>query len=462
MRSVFVDIVRLVCLVAVVTVARAESPGLPVMPSLSPLLAGVKPAVVNISVPSAEFSGVSPLREDPFFKRFLEPLEKAPAPAPYVGVGSGVIVDAAQGYLLTNHHVIEGIDDIVVTLEDQRRFRAELIGSDAETDVALLRIRADGLKALAFGNSDRLDVGDFVLAIGNPFGLGQTVTSGIVSGLGRSGLGIEGYEDFIQTDATINPGNSGGALVDLTGALVGINTAILAAEGGNVGISFAIPSNMARAVMEQLLRYGEMRRGRIGVALQDLTPELGAALDIEGIASGAVLAQVVVDSPAGKAGLRLGDVVVAMNGRPVRSSADLRNQIGLVRIGSQVELTLLRDGATRTQPIRIVAAEALPPGHNAGMSLDRLEGAILENTQPCAPIFGNLAGVLVLEVEEGSAAALYGLQQGDIIVAVKREPVDSVAALDQALAALENRPAALNVIRENSGLFIVLEPSDEE
>ncbi|HEV2336103.1 MAG TPA: trypsin-like peptidase domain-containing protein, partial [Stellaceae bacterium] len=267
-------------------------------------------------------------------------------------VGSGVIVDAAQGYVLTNNHVVENATDIEVTTKDNRRLTAKLIGRDTETDIAVLRVPAGNLTAVPMGDSDRLQVGDFVLAIGNPFGLGQTVTSGIVSALGRSGLGIEGYEDFIQTDASINPGNSGGPLVDLEGECVGINTAILAPGGGNIGIGFAVPINMARRVMEQLVRFGEVKRGRIGVAIQDLTPDLAQAMNTVHT-TGAVIARVDPSSPAERAGLHTGDLVVAVNGVTVNSGTQLRNMIGLTRIGSEVELTVDRRGAEQTVAVHV-------------------------------------------------------------------------------------------------------------
>lgn len=257
------------------------------LPTLAPLLAEVTPAVVNISVESRQTDDLNPLFNDPFFRRFfdLQPMPQEPQPRRQMSAGSGVIFDAGAGYVLTNHHVVENGDRIVVTLKDRRQFDATLIGSDPGTDIALLKIEAEGLTALDMGDSDRLQVGDYVLAIGNPFGLGQTVTSGIVSALGRSGLNIEGFEGFIQTDASINPGNSGGALVTLDGRLIGINTAIIAPSGGNVGIGFAVPANMAAAVVAQLIEFGEVQRGTLGVMIQDFTPDLAEAL---GIAAGGV------------------------------------------------------------------------------------------------------------------------------------------------------------------------------
>src|SRR5271170_1788406 len=310
--------------------------------SVAGVVSRITPGVVGIAV-RGEVRENNPLAQDPVFRQFFnfgdQPIERETE-----AVGSGVIVDAAHGYLLTNSHVVANATNIEVTTKDNRRLKAKLVGRDPATDIAVLQIPAGNLTAVPMGDSSHLQVGDFVLAVGNPFGLGQTVTSGIVSALGRSGLGIEGYEDFIQTDASINPGNSGGPLVNLEGQLVGINTAILAPGGGNVGIGFAVPINMAREVMEQLVRYGEVKRGRIGVAIQDLTPDLAQAMNTAHTA-GAVIARVDPASPAERAGLKSGDLVVAVDGVAVHSGTQLRNMIGLTRIGSEVELTVDRRGA---------------------------------------------------------------------------------------------------------------------
>src|SRR5271170_8109263 len=321
--------------------------------SVAGVVSRITPGVVGIAV-RGEVRENNPLAQDPLFRQFFnfgdQPIERETEAA-----GSGVIVDAAQGYVLTNSHVVENATNIEVTTKDNRRFKAKLIGRDLATDIAVLQIPAGSLIAVPMGDSSRLQVGDFVLAVGNPFGLGQTVTSGIVSALGRSGLGIEGYEDFIQTDASINPGNSGGPLVDLQGRVVGINTAILAPGGGNIGIGFAVPINMARQVMDQLINYGEIKRGRIGVAIQDLTPDLAQALGTRQT-QGAVIARVEPGSPAERAGLRTNDLVVAINGAPMRSGTELRNRVGLSRIGDEVELTVERGGAERNVTVRIEKA----------------------------------------------------------------------------------------------------------
>ncbi|MBO0735701.1 MAG: Do family serine endopeptidase [Alphaproteobacteria bacterium] len=325
--------------------------GAPVQ-SLAPVVSRVTPGIVGISV-RGRVREDNPLLQDPIFRRFFnlqQPVERETQ-----ATGSGVIVDASEGYVMTNAHVVENASSIEVTTKDNRHLKARLIGRDPGTDIAVLQISPGGLTAVPIGNSDRLQVGDFVLAIGNPFGLGQTVTSGIVSALGRSGLGIEGYEDFIQTDASINPGNSGGPLVDLQGRVVGINTAILAPGGGNIGIGFAVPINMARQVMDQLIRYGEIKRGRIGVAIQDLTPDLAQALGTKHT-QGAVIARVEPGSPAERAGLRTNDLVIAINGAPMRSGSELKNRVGLSRIGDDVELTIERGGQERNVIVRIEKA----------------------------------------------------------------------------------------------------------
>jgi serine protease Do len=325
------------------------------VPTLAPVVRETTPSVVNISV-HARVKEDNPLYRDPIFREFFDlprQLEKE-----VQATGSGVIVDAERGYVLTANHVVAQISSAQITTKDGRKFAARLVGRDPATDIAVLQMQGakNNLKAISFGDSDKLEVGDFVIAIGNPFGLGQTVTSGIVSALGRTGLGKQGYEDFIPTAASINPGNSGGALVNLRGQLVGINTAIISPGGGNVGIGFAVPINMARRVMEQLVQNGEVRRGRIGVSVRDLSIDLAAKEDYRG----ALIAEVASGSPAERAGLKRGDIVKAVDNIPIRSAAQLRNLIGLTPLGSRVELRLERNGSALSAAVDVGPAKPLP------------------------------------------------------------------------------------------------------
>lgn len=327
------------------------------VPTLAPLVREVTPAVVNISV-RGRVKEDNPLYRDPFFREFFDlprQLERE-----VQATGSGVIVDAQRGYILTANHVVAQISTAQITTKDGRKFSARLIGRDPGTDIAVLQIkRGNNLKAIQLGDSDKLEVGDFVIAVGNPFGLGQTVTSGLVSALGRTGLGKHGYEDFIQTDAPINPGNSGGALINLKGELVGINSAIISSGGGNIGIGFAVPINMARQVMEQIVEYGVVRRGRIGVSVQDLST-VSSEPQATGRSQGALIAGVLRGSSADAAGIRKGDIIIAADGVPIRSAAQLRNKVGLARIGERVQLTFDRRGTLHTVVVEISAARSAP------------------------------------------------------------------------------------------------------
>ena len=442
------------CILAT-SVLQAATPPLPMrdgVPTLAPLLQKVTPAVVNISVETIAPQRHNPLLRDPFFRRFFNMPDDAP-PRPRQSAGSGVIVDAVRGFVLSNHHVVARADSVMVTLKDNRRFEAEVLGSDAGTDIALLRIEADGLTALQTGDSDELEVGDFVVAIGNPFGLGQTVTSGIVSALGRSGINVEGYEDFIQTDASINPGNSGGALVNLHGELVGINTAIIGPSGGNVGIGFAVPVNIATAVMHQLAAHGEMQRGKIGVIIQDLTPDLAEALNLD-IERGALVSRVQERSPAEEAGLQAGDVIVAVDRTTVESSRDLRNSIGLVRVGEEIEIDILREQHRIRLNVR-VGGEGTGERLGAVDAPPALQGAMLRDLEQGDPAYGRIDGVIAAEVEPGSPAARNGIRPGDVIVAVNRHRVRSSKELESAFEQA-GQVLALNIVRGNGQLFIVI------
>ena len=418
------------------------------LPSLAPMLEKVTPAVVNIATLSRS-QEANPMMRDPFFRRFFEgpdqPERRERA------AGSGVIVDAARGLVITNHHVIRDAQEIVVILKDRRVYKAQLVGSDPGTDIALLRIPAENLTAIRIGDSDAMNVGDFVVAIGNPFGIGQTVTSGIVSALGRSGIG-EGYEEFIQTDASINPGNSGGALVNLRGELVGINTAIIGPTGGNVGIGFAVPTSMARAVVDQIQRFGEVRRGRLGVETQDLTPETAKQLGV-GVTEGAVVLRVEKGSAAEKAGLRPKDVVIAVNDRPIRASGELRNRVGLTPIGEEVDMTVLREG--KTTRVRARVGELYQSTSIVGEGVPQLAGLKIADIQQGMPMYGQVEGVFVAGVERDSAAFKNGLRPGDVIFGVGRARVRSIKQFNDALRTAE-QPLRIALLRGDYRIQLVI------
>jgi len=452
-RPRFVHLVLLILLAPTIVAANVPLPTRDGMPTLAPLLRGVTPAVVNISVQVAAPAQQNPLMRDPFFRRFFDDFMNQPRRIPQLSAGSGVVIDAERGFVITNHHVIENADEIVVTLKDRRKLPATLVGSDPGTDIALLKVEAKELTALPLGDSDALEVGDFVVAIGNPFGLGQTVTSGIVSALGRTGLNVHGYEDFIQTDASINPGNSGGALVNLKGELIGINSVIIGPAGGNVGIGFAVPSNMARSVVEQLAEYGEVRRGRVGVLIQDLTPELAEALELDTF-QGAVITRVEPGSPADKAGVDAGDVVVAVDGFAVFDSADLRNRVGLVRVGQDVVLTVLREGRKRDVKVRVETLTRVTYGD--GDDTPQLSGAVFQAMGRDHPLYNQVEGVVVADVERASRAWRNNIRPGDVIIAVNRQRVRGVEELGSALRET-GRTIALDIIRGRTQLFIVIE-----
>jgi serine protease DegQ len=417
------------------------------MPSLAPVVEQVTPAVVNILV-----SGKKVTRQEipEQFRFFFGPdmPDAQVQEQPFQALGSGVIIDAAKGYVITNHHVIDGADEIKVTLKDGREVKAKKIGEDQQSDIALLQIKADGLTEIKLANSEQLRVGDFAIAIGNPFGLGQTVTSGIVSALGRSGLNIENIENFIQTDAAINSGNSGGALVNLKGELIGINTAILGPNGGNVGIGFAIPSNMVRDLSEQILKYGEVRRGVLGIMGGELTPDLAKAFGTDK-QQGAFVNQVMPHSAADNAGIKPGDIIVKLNGKAVRSFGELRANIATMGAGKTVTLGVIRDG--KEQEVNVTLKQADLTETKASVLHPALEGATLGNTEPGADV----TGVVITKLEQRSAAAQAGLQKGDVIIGVNRT---RIATLQELQAAMKNHSdiLALNIRRGNATLYLVL------
>ena len=425
------------------------------LPSLAPMLRRVTPAVV--SVHSRQRIRINtPFANAPFFRRMFP---NVPDERINESLGSGVIVDAANGYVLTNHHVIEGADEVSVTLSDGRTLSAEFVGSDADTDVALMRIPVPGagqpLQAIQLADSSVLEVGDFVVAVGNPFGVGQTVTSGIVSAVGRSNVPGVGYQNFIQTDASINPGNSGGALVNLRGELVGINTASFNPRGsmaGNIGLGFAIPANLARSVMQQLAATGEVRRGSLGIDTQDLDDRLAASLGLPAGSRGAVVTRVHADSAGADAGLRAGDVIVAANGERIADGESLRNFQGLQPANARITLDLRRDG----KAIQLPATLREQPRALAGRELDpRLSGASFAEL-PEALRRGGVSGVLVEDVERGSRAAQSGRRAGDVVLAAGSARARDLATL-RALLAEPNPQLVLHIQRGRGQGRLVME-----
>lgn len=423
------------------------------LPSLAPMLKQTTPAVVNIATSGTVRIQENPLFNDPFFRHFFEQPSR-PRHRKTQSLGSGVIVDAKKGYILTNNHVIDKADVIKVTLRNGKTYEAKLIGTDPDSDVAVIQIKAKNLTAIPLANSEELQVGDFAIAIGNPFGLGQTVTSGIISAIERSGLGIEGYENFIQTDASINPGNSGGALVNLRGELIGINTAIFSKSGGSQGIGFAIPANMASDIMQQLIKHGEVKRGRLGAQAQDLTPQLAQAFNIP-FRRGAVVSHVEKDSPADHAGLKPGDIVTEINGKAVRNADMLRNNMGLLRIGQSVQMKVLRNGKVLT--LNATVAEHDKPKESIdGKKLHaHLTGTELQNIQPGSKLYGRIEGVIISAVEAGSPAARTGLRRGDIITSANRKNIKNIMELQAAIAT--NKSLLINIRRGNGSLFLFLQ-----
>jgi serine protease Do/serine protease DegQ len=415
------------------------------LPSLADMLERINPAVVNIATRST-VREANRLLQDPFFQRFFNLPESRRRYRRTQSAGSGVVVDAANGYIVTNNHVIQNADEISVGLADGRILQAQLVGRDAQVDLALLQVEAKGLTAIQYADSGAVRVGDFVVAIGNPFGLNQTVTSGIVSALGRSGLGIEGFEDFIQTDAPINPGNSGGALVDLRGDLVGINTAIFAPAGGNVGIGFAIPANMVNAVLAQLISKGEVNRGFVGAIVQPLNRELAGAFGVlsdGGRPKGVVVVDVELASSAEKAGLEPGDVITSIEGKQIETVADFAGQAAIMFIGDRLAVDIIRRGEAKSITLQILADDQEQV--NGQRLTSRLRGVVLQNL-PNVGEQNKGSGVLVIEVEPGTPAFSFGLRGGDIIVAANQRPIENISKLREAVRA-EKRLLLLRVYR---------------
>ena len=424
----------------------SQVPGQEAIPSLAPMLEKVLPAVVSVQV---EGTARQSQRIPEELKKYFG--EEAPdqQAQPFEGLGSGVIIDAAKGYILTNNHVISQADKISVQLNDGREFDAKLIGGDDQSDIALLQVQnPSNLTQIAIADSDKLRVGDFAVAVGNPFGLGQTATSGIVSALGRSGLNLEGLENFIQTDASINRGNSGGALLNLNGELIGINTAILAPGGGSIGIGFAIPSNMAKTLSQQLIQFGEVKRGLLGIKGMEMSADIAKAFKLN-VQRGAFVSEVLPNSGSAKAGVKSGDVIVSLNDKPLSSFAELRSRIATTEPGAKVKLGLIREGKPLT--VEVTLHKSTSSSASAEQISPALQGATLSDGQ----LKDGTKGISVTAVEKSSPAAQAGLHQDDVIVGVNRTRVQSIAEMRKVL---ESKPAviALQIIRGNDTLYILL------
>lgn len=414
--------------------------------SLAPMLEKVLPAVVSVRV---EGTAVQSQNIPEEFKKFFgDDLPEGPS-QPFEGLGSGVIIDAAKGYVLTNNHVINQAQKISIQLNDGREFDAKLIGSDDQSDIALLQIQNPSkLTQITIADSDKLRVGDFAVAVGNPFGLGQTATSGIISALGRSGLNLEGLENFIQTDASINRGNSGGALINLNGELIGINTAILAPSGGSVGIGFAIPSNMARTLAQQLIDFGEIKRGLLGIKGTEMTADIAKAFKLD-VQRGAFVSEVMPNSGSAKAGIKSGDIITSLNGKPLTSFAELRSRIATTEPGTKVKLGLLRNG--KPLEVEVTLDTSTSSSASAEMIAPALQGATLSDTQ----LKDGTKGIRIENIEKSSPAAQSGLQKDDVIIGINRDRVNSIAEMRKTL---EAKPAiiALQILRGNDTLYLLL------
>lgn len=438
-------------------ISTSVSAGTPVDASLAPMLAHVLPSVVNIRA-KIKITDANILREMLQEQRKHGGDNTDIPPNDYNSIASGVIVDAKNGYILTNAHVVADAEMINITLSDGRHFRAKLIGLDRASDIAVLQIKAKNLTAMATGNSNNLKVGDYIAAIGNPFGLSQTVTSGIVSALGRTTLGIENFENFIQTDASINPGNSGGAMVNMQGELVGINTAILAPNQGSIGIGFAIPINMAKSIMQQILEYGDVKRGVLGIGAQNITPDLAAALKLENT-QGAAVTQVIPGSPAQQGGLEVGDVIKSINGQGIKNASDVINTIGFLRVDSKINVDIIRNN----KPMLINVTLSDPKKRKAQIeaAAPYLYGLTLKDFTLLSPIHGNVEGVLVVAIDPESKAWQYDLQPGDVIKLANNVRVKNIDAL-KAVTAKAGNTLLLNVLRGPSAVFLVIYKTDEQ
>jgi serine protease Do len=419
-------------------------------PSLAPVLKKAMPAVVNIAVQGIIPDGITEK------ERAIHPDRKPPHK--FQGMGSGVILNAKDGIIITNSHVIKHAQVITVTLNDGRRVKAKLIGEDAESDVAVLKVDAKNLPNMPQGDSDKIEVGDFVVAIGNPFGLNsfgnnQSATFGIISATRRSQLNLEGIENFIQTDAAINPGNSGGALINTKGEVIGINTAIISLHGGNVGIGFAIPINMVKDITAQIMKYGSVHRGLMGIYVQHLTPEIAQALGYKEDLTGALVAQVNKNSPADKAGIKSGDVIIEVNNTKINEASQVKNVTSLLRVGATVEITLVRNG----KKLKLKSIVTDIKKHEQTLQLENpfLYGLAFKNIEEDTPANGHIAGVQIIGAMESSAGWRAGLRPGDIIITANTKPVATTDELKN-IASQKKEQLLLQVLRDNGALFILV------
>jgi serine protease Do len=449
-------------------VVRSAAMAAPMATSYAPIIKEVLPEVVAISssrVARHADEGANPLFDDPFFRQFFgdkQPRFRQPQAERQQSLGSGVIV-GTNGYVLTNNHVVDGTTDVKVYLHDKREFTAHVVGNDPKTDIAVLKVEADHLPAMPLGDSSKVQVGDLAFAIGNPFGVGQTVTMGIVSATGRANLGIEDYEDFIQTDAAINPGNSGGALIDGRGELIGINTAILSHSGGNQGVGFAIPVNLVKQVMDQIVEHGHVIRGFLGATIQDVTPTMAKALGLND-AEGVLIGDVTPKGPAAQAGLKPGDVIMKLNGQSVADSAGLRLHISQTAPGTTVPITVRRGSNTLDLNVKLgelpsdhkkTAEEGSEPQMLRGLQVEPLTPAIQQQLH----LSEKIHGVVIAQVDPSGTAAAAGVREGDVVEEVNHKPVASVSDFEQAIRSASSQTVLLRVVRDGTGFYVAIDPS---
>lgn len=442
MKKLLKIMLTAVCFIPLIALAHLPASQNPIT-SIAPMLQKATPAVVNVFVEEEKLTRLDQLIQTKD--------TETKVPVKSYAVGSGVIFDAAKGLIVTNAHVVKQAKLIIITLKDGQRYHAKLIAKDPGFDIAVLAVQAKNLTALPFADSDQVHVGDFVTAIGSSYGLPQTVTSGVVSAINRAHPQIEGYQNFIQTDAPINPGNSGGALINMAGQLIGINTALVGPTDGNIGIGFAIPSNMVKSVIDQLLKYGKVKRGALGVIAQKITPELADAFNLSANQTGALISEVLPNTPAAIAGLKPEDIITAVNQHAIHSAVQLRNVLGLIRPDTTVNITFLRDHATKTVSLAVADPKKLQTS-----SVPYFGGMRLQDFNELESDGSELHGVLVTDISDASQGALAGLTLGDVITAVNKKPVTSVKTL-QAAAANQTKPLLLTIVHGKENMFLVLE-----